>query len=299
MRTRDPAHRIRLIDFRAESPPDQLAYAERIVHDGITVARCRLNPNPGCMIGALQHTVIIHESEPFDLEWQLSPTETLERRQIVANDLHISAAERPVFLRWQDTPKALVIALQQSFVEQVANDVCDQDASALRTMVAIRDPVIEAMAVAWRQELANRGSSGRLYAEHLGLALAIHLLRTYGDGSIPPHVATGGLTSRRLRQITDYMETHLDADISLKNLALIVDLSPHHFSDVFKISTGRSPHQYVLDQRIRRAKELLMGTKKSITEIAQDVGFATHSHFTEQFRKRVKITPTRYRKERQ
>ena len=290
--------RTELIDFGAEFPPNRLTYVERIAHDGITVARCLFDPNPGAMIGAMQHTVIIHESEPFDVEWQLPESEAIIKCQVNADDLHISAAERPVFLRWQNSPTALIIALEPSFVEQVAQEVYDQDRAILRTVVAIRDPVIEGMAMAWRRELAERGSGGKLYAEYLGLALAIHLLRSYSDGSKPPGVVTGGLTSRRLRQIINYMDAHLDEDISLRILAKIVGLSPHHFSDAFKTSTGQSPHQYVIDQRIRRAKELLLGSDKSVTEIALEVGFATHSHFTEQFRKRTNTTPMRYRRER-
>jgi len=296
MSDRVPINQIELIDFSAESPPNRLVYTERLAHDGISVTRCLLHPNPGALIGSMQHTVIIHESEPFHLEWQLPDAKTIEKRQIITDDLHINAAERPLFLRWQSSPKALIIALEQTFVEQVAREAFED--APLRTMVAIRDPVIEGMAVAWRQELADHGSRGKLYAEHLGLALAVHLLRTYSDRTNLPNIMTGGLSSRRLRQITEFIGAHLDENISLNVLAKVVGLSPHHLSDAFKTSTGQSPHQYLIDQRIRRAKELLLGSDKSVTEIALEVGFASHSHFTEQFRKRCKITPTWYRRER-
>ena len=290
--------RIELIDFGAVPSPNRLVYAERLVYDGIIVVRSQLPPNSGATIVSVQHAVIIHESDPFDMEWRFPGDKTTEQCRVVADDLHINAAEHPIFFRWNSTAKALIIALQPSFLEQVASEAFNRTGALLRTMIAIRDPVIEGMAVAWRQELAERGSGGKLFAEHLGLALAIHLLRNYDKGATQLIGVTGGLTARRLRQITDYMDAHLDQDISLNDLARIVGLSPHHFSDAFKTSTGQSPYRYLIENRIRRAKELLLGTQRSITEIALEVGFASHSHFTDQFRKRTKTTPMRYRKER-
>ncbi len=290
-----PDSQIELIDFGSETQPDRLSYADRIVHDGLIVMRCLLQPNSGARIGTLQHTVIIHEGEPFDMEWRQPETGAMERRQVVADDIHVNAAERPVFLRWTSKPKALVIAMEQPFVDRVVKDAFDGGGRTLRTMIAIRDPVIQAMAVAWRKELAERGSGGRLYAEGLGSALAVHLFRTYGGGAKPAHLMTGGLGAQRLRRVTDYIEAHLAEDVGLQDLAAVAGLSLHHFSDAFKTSTGMPPHRYQIDRRIRRAKELLLGTDRSITAIALEVGFASHSHFTDQFRKRTGTTPMRFR----
>ncbi|MDR3439917.1 AraC family transcriptional regulator [Telmatospirillum sp.] len=295
---RTSSDRIELIDFGAASPPSRFVYTERIAYDGIIVARCLLSPNPGTLTASLQHTIAVHESEPHIVAWRLPEAETTEQCRMAADDLLINAAEHPLYLRWLSAPRALIIALEQAFLNQVANDAFNMDGAVPRTMVAIRDPVIGAMAVAWRQELAERGRNGKLYAEHLGLALAIHLLRSYADGTKPLKMVTGGLTARRLRLVADYMDAHLNQDISLGDLARTAGLSPHHFSDAFKTSTGRSPHRYLIDQRIRRAKELLLGSNRSITEIALDVGFANHSHFTDQFRKRTNTTPSRYRMDR-
>ena len=290
-----PDSQIELIDFGSEIPPDRLSYAERIVHDGLTVTRCLLQPNPGARIGTLQHTVIIHEGESFDMEWRLPDTGATERRRVVADDLHINAAERPVFLRWSSKPKALVIAMEQAFIERVVSEAFDEGGRSLRTMIAIRDPVIQGMAVAWRKELAERGSGGRLYAEGLGSALAVHLFRTYGDGPKRRTMVTGGLGAQRLRRVTDHIEAHLAEDVGLQDLAAVAGLSLHHFGDAFKTSTGMPPHRYQIDRRIHRAKELLLGTDRSITAIALEVGFASHSHFTDQFRKRAGTTPSRFR----
>jgi AraC family transcriptional regulator len=294
----EPDSRIELIDFGCEIPPARLSYAERIVHDGLSVSRCLLQPNPGVRIGTVQHTVIIHEGAPFDLDWRLPDSGATERHRVVADDLHINAAERPLFFRWQGSPKALVIALEQSFIERVISEAFDGGCPVLRTRIAIRDPVIDGMAVAWRKELAERGSGGRLYAEGLGSALAVHLYRTYGDRPTRPTMATGGLGPQRLRRVTEHIEAHLAEEVGLQDLADVAGLSLHHFSAAFKASTGMPPHRYQIDRRIRRAKELLLGTDHSITVIALELGFASPSHFTDQFRKWTKTTPSRFRMDR-
>ena len=135
----------------------------------------------------------------------------------------------------------------------------------------------------------------RLYLETLGAALAVHMFRTYGDRLIRPPPARGGLGPQRLRRVLDYIEAHLDQDISLSELAAVTDLSRHHFGEAFKTSTGTSPHRYVVERRLHRAKELLLGTAQTLAEIAVAVGFASHSHFTCYFRRLTGTTPSRFR----
>lgn len=290
-----PKSQIELINFASETPSARLSYIERVVHGGVGVSRCVLRPNPGTMLGASQFTVMIHEGEPFDMEWRLPEMGESERRRIVTGDLHINPADRPIFLCWTSSPRVLVIAMEQSFIDHVVSDAFNGNEPVLRTLIGIRNPVIESMAVAWRQELAERGGSGRLYIEGLGSALAVHIFRAYGEGLSQSPPVTGGLGALRLRRIADYMEAHLAEDVSLLDLAGVAGLSTHHFSEAFKASTGTSPHRYLIEQRIHRAKELLLGADHSIVEIALAVGFASHSHFTDNFRKLTGITPSRFR----
>jgi AraC family transcriptional regulator len=95
-----PKSQIELIDFGSETPPARLSYAERVVHDGVGVSRCTLQPNPGTEIGATQFTVAIHEGTPFQMEWRLPEMRETERRRIVSGDLHINPGDRPIFQRW-------------------------------------------------------------------------------------------------------------------------------------------------------------------------------------------------------
>ncbi len=78
-------------------------------------------------------------------------------------------------------------------------------------------------------------------------------------------------------------------------MAEVVGMSQYYFSKLFKMSTGTTPHQYVMRQRVERAQELLRDGNTALVEVATQVGFETQSHFTSVFRRLVGITPKKFR----
>ena len=92
-------------------------------------------------------------------------------------------------------------------------------------------------------------------------------------------------------QVIDYINNHLEQDLSLIELAAIAQMSPHYFSHLFKQSTGMTPHQYVIRCRVECAKELLLQRKLTIAEIAYKVGFANQSHLNRHFKRLLGVTP--------
>jgi AraC family transcriptional regulator len=108
-------------------------------------------------------------------------------------------------------------------------------------------------------------------------------------------VGEGGLSQHQLRQVLDYIHDAFDRDIKLADLAALIDISQFHFSHQFKQSLGISPYQYLLQQRIERAKQLLVQTDRSILDIALECRFNSHSHLSKQFRQLTGVTPRKYR----
>jgi transcriptional regulator GlxA family with amidase domain len=104
-----------------------------------------------------------------------------------------------------------------------------------------------------------------------------------------------GLPPRALQRVREYVETHLEKNISLQSLASTAGLSLSHFARAFKLSEGATPHEYLLQCRVRRAQELLAGTDLPLAEIARACGFSDQSHCTRRFRERFGITPASYR----
>jgi AraC family transcriptional regulator len=125
--------------------------------------------------------------------------------------------------------------------------------------------------------------------------LVVQLLRQYSTAQPQLTVYEGGLPQRQLMQVFDYIHEHLDQDIKLADLAGLIGMSQFHFSHLFKQSLGTSPYQYLLQQRIELAKQLLKQTKRSIMDIALECGFNSHSHLSKQFRQLTGMTPKRYR----
>ena len=106
----------------------------------------------------------------------------------------------------------------------------------------------------------------------------------------------GGLSAGALRRVFEFVESHLEDDINLASLAAEARLSVYHFARGFKLSTGVSPHRYVLEQRVRRARQLLMQTDLPLSAIASAVGFYDQGHFSRQFRSLVGTTPSSFRR---
>src|SRR5262249_49529719 len=113
--------------------------------------------------------------------------------------------------------------------------------------------------------------------------------------STPVPRIRGGLPPRVLRRVCEHIEAHLDEKISVDSLAGIACLSVFHFARAFKQSEGVTPHDYLIQRRVKRAMELLAGTNVAISEIAVAVGFSDQSHLTRRFREHVGVCPSDYR----
>ena len=135
-----------------------------------------------------------------------------------------------------------------------------------------------------------------MYGESLATVLVIHLIKHYSAWQVKlPSESNRGLSKYQLQKITDYISAHLNQNISLSQLAGIINLSQYHFSRLFKQSTGITPHQYLTQCRIDKAKQLLSKTELTITDITFKIGLNNHSSFTRLFRKYVGTTPKSFR----
>ena len=105
----------------------------------------------------------------------------------------------------------------------------------------------------------------------------------------------GGLPPRALRRVREFIEAHLEQTISIQALATTAGLSMYHFARAFKQSEGMTPHDYLVQCRVRRARDLLAATDLPLSEIALAAGFADQSHCARRFREHVGVTPSSYR----
>ena len=202
-------------------------------------------------------------------------------------------AGQPSYWRGEasDTDETMLhIHLNPELVRQVAQ-TSELNQIDLVNCFSKYDLRLHQIAMLLLSELKSDGIMGQLYVESLTQVLVIHLLRHYSTSTqniIPKH---GGLTASQLRQAIDYVQTHLDQNLSLAEIAAAINISPTYFSRLFKRATGRSPHQYVIQQRVERAKKLLKTTDLAIANIALQVGFSSQSHLTQHFKHLTGVTP--------
>ena len=174
----------------------------------------------------------------------------------------------------------------------------DPDTVGLHYEGGFRDPLIEQIARAIHGEMIDPAPGGKMLVETLATALGVHVLRHHSSlepASISLPAARGALDPRRLRRVTDFIETHLDEGLTIEALANEACLSPFHFARAFKAATGTVPHRYLTDRRIGRARALIAEGRLPLAEIAEQCGFSSQPHFTRWFKRIVGITPGVYR----
>lgn len=156
------------------------------------------------------------------------------------------------------------------------------------------DETVLKLALMLMEDRDTGGKRGALYTNSLSLALVAHLFFKYG-ASRNQHRASP-LTGGYLRLITDYVEANLDKGLSVQDLAALVGLSATHFSSLFRSATGVSPHRFLIQKRVERARKLLVSGTDSIAHVALQVGFYDQSHLTRQMRRVLGICPGRLRR---
>jgi AraC family transcriptional regulator len=195
--------------------------------------------------------------------------------------------------------RAAVLVIRPEFISRAIEEHWGADSGkvGIKTQFLIRDPVIETIALSLAREAASGSPAGRLYMESGCEFLAHHLIYRYSSLSKPPPRYVGGLSSRGLRLVQQYIEDSLGQPIKLRALAALAGISIRHFERAFRQSTGVPPHAYVMERRLQRARDLLINQPEMpIEEITLRVGFSSSSHFSSAFRRRIGFTPTNFRK---
>lgn len=147
-----------------------------------------------------------------------------------------------------------------------------------------------------REELQTGMRAGPRFMEGLGLALINHIFARYATAPTTQAIFRGGLSARQVRRAQETMMAALDESVPLAALAEEAGLSPWYFCRVYKQSTGLSPHRWMREKRLDRARDLLADDHRSLTSIAIDLGFASLSHFSATFKQATGLSPTRYRR---
>lgn len=110
--------------------------------------------------------------------------------------------------------------------------------------------------------------------------------------SSPPQ---GAITLSRMRLLDEFIDAGLDGPLSVPAMAGLLELSEGYFMRAFKSTTGKSPHSYLIDRRIAKARALIRDSAASLAEIAHTCGFNSQAHMATTFKQRLGLSPVQLR----
>lgn len=220
-------------------------------------------------------------------------------------DLILSLDEdTPCDVRWKilsSVPaRTFHLHLSKDLLARTAEEVADCDPTHLSLVgrAGFHDPLLNQIALTLWRELEHPSPAGKLYAQSAAQLLAVHLLRHYSSEGKTIKEPLQRLTYQQMRRVRDFVQGHLSQDLSLEALAEQAGFSAYHFARLFRQTTGESPHQFVLRQRIERAQHLLKERDLPLVHVALESGFASQSHLTQVFKRYLGLTPRAYRQDR-
>ncbi len=198
---------------------------------------------------------------------------------------------------WPGSIEVVHAYLDAAGLEKTCREMFDREVAELelRDVLKAQDPAVYRTMMMLAQEASASRPGSKLVVDSLTLQLGVQLLRNHANIVFEETSHAGGLTAAQQQAVTDYVHHHLARNLSLEELAGAVGLSSYHFARRFREATGTTPHQFVIEQRLARAQELLRRSGRPLAEVATACGFADASHLIRVFKKHLGLTPGQYR----
>ncbi len=187
-----------------------------------------------------------------------------------------------------DPGLSLVVTLPTALLLRTARELgLPESQAGIAPRHQFRDAQLEQLALALEAERRQGFGNGGLYLESLATALSVRLLATARRRVRLP----AALPAVRRARVLEYIEAHLDEDLSLARLAEVAHSSVSHFKVLFRRALGVAPHAYVMQRRVQRAADLLRQGRLSASQVALEAGFAHQSHMARAVRRVLGVAP--------
>jgi len=215
------------------------------------------------------------------------------KTDVAAGSVFVTGREPISWLRVSETTEALQVFLDAELLAAGSGTEPELEPAAVA-----RDGTVLAICSLLKQAHTTRVMLSDLAASTLAHRLAGHLLAHYAHPRYRPERPPGQLDRRTVDQVTEYVDAGLCGVLTLDQLGRVAMLSPFHFAHAFKVTTGLSPHQFVMARRMHRATLLLTGTAMPVAQVAAAVGLSNVSYFRRLFRREVGVLPGELRENR-
>lgn len=307
-----PAQQERPERFGAAAAPNGLKNVDATGVDRRVPAKCVLATRDGELPGADLRVYQFHS-----LQTQVPPLRDIaviawhthaqialrcgtirSRTQMTPGDFSILRPGYESAWQWSRAFRATVLYLHERQLTDFASEVFDHhvDRVAIREAFQVKDPVIQHGIAALAAELRQDAFGGALYREALLTQLCVHMLRYHAETRLRAPRCPGALSAVQARQVAEYIDGNLAADLSLHSLARITGMSVYHFARLFKKRFGVPPHAYVLQRRLERAHQLILHSDMALKEVVGATGFCDQSHMTKSLKRAFDMTPAELRK---
>jgi AraC family transcriptional regulator len=216
-------------------------------------------------------------------------------------DFYLTTSQVPTEMRWRSKsaePFAVMhVYVALPLLARVVRDVAGLPLAefALREVSGERDATACGLLALLHGALTAGPPPSDSFVQGMGQALTAHLVQHYRIAAGGRRFARGGLPAYKLHRIIAAMRATLAEPFDLARYARMAELSPFHFSRVFKQATGLAPSRYVQRLRVEEARRLLCETDRSVIDIGLALGYDSPSHFSQVFRRHAGVTPTAYR----
>jgi AraC family transcriptional regulator len=243
------------------------------------------------------HTIVgLHLGMPTKVEIKVDGP--FVEKVFQPGDVTIIPAGSKCSIRFAEQAEFVIISLDPELLSRASQAVHGDHSSRLPVIWRHRDQFISETIQNIRLAVEQPGQIDRTYAETLANSLAMHLVRNFDQTKgHPTGRKPGGLSRAQLERTLELIRNTPYRDISLRTMSAAAGLSPFHFARMFKLSTGLSPHQFVLKRRLEIGTIMLTTTGQAISEIASGLGFADQSHFTMHFKRANGVAPAAYRRQ--
>ncbi|WP_144113921.1 helix-turn-helix domain-containing protein [Paraburkholderia sp. BCC1886] len=191
----------------------------------------------------------------------------------------------------------VLVEFSRAFIVNTGYERNGSSINGFSTRPGHKDAIFGHLAQVLALTLDRQSEASPLFIEQIGVTIGTHLVDRYGSGPVQPAKPDRRLSSLHEARAKDMLLAKTPGNVSLEEIAGACNLSRSYFIRAFRETTQRTPHQWLLEQRIERARHLLRGSDSSLSEIAIACGFADQSHFTRTFSQLVGTSPGKWRRQ--
>ena len=193
--------------------------------------------------------------------------------------------------------RMIAFQIEEEFIEEIARSMYGKTEVSFQNAPLYLDTDMQKLLRLFMMEERIRQQGYEFILESVTTQLTVNILRQ-ANSNMPITPKERNYTEKEnINRAIDFLRGYYHrSDYSLNDIAQVANLSPYHFIRVFKSETGKTPYDYLLDIKLEKAREMIRGTEKTITDICYQCGFNNLDHFDDVFKRKMGVTPSEFRR---